>query len=81
MVTTFSRGLRSCSLPKRMWNGVERREPSSCSTTMMSIAPESVEGLMSIAREARSCRMVIESMRSDIAAAAWGEEDAVRRST
>ena len=45
MVTSFSRLLSSCSLPKRTWKGVDVKVPSACATTMMSIAPDSVAAL------------------------------------
>jgi len=44
--TFFSYGRRSENLPKRTWKGEQTRVPSSCSTTMTSIAPLRVAGLI-----------------------------------
>jgi hypothetical protein len=44
--TFFSEGLRRENLPKRTWKGEQASEPSSCSTTMTSIAPLRVAGLI-----------------------------------
>ena len=45
IVTSFSRDFSSCNLPNRTWNGVDVSSPSSCWTTTMSMAPESVAAL------------------------------------
>ena len=44
--TFFSCGRRRENLPNRTWNGEHARVPSSCSTTITSMAPLSVDGLM-----------------------------------
>lgn len=44
--TFFSYGRRSENLPKRTWKGEQASEPSSCSTTITSIAPERVAGFI-----------------------------------
>lgn len=44
--TRFSEGRSNENLPKRTWKGEQAREPSSCSTTMTSIAPLRVAGLI-----------------------------------
>ena len=44
--TFFSEGRSSENFPKRTWKGEQAREPSSCSTTMTSIAPLRVAGLI-----------------------------------
>ena len=49
--TTFSWGLMSWNLPKRTWKPEHLSDPSSCATTRMSIAPESVDWLMLSASE------------------------------
>jgi hypothetical protein len=45
--TSRSRERNSLNLPKRTWKGVQRMEPSSWRTAMMSSAPDSVALLMS----------------------------------
>lgn len=44
VLTTFSRDLRTPSLPKRTWKGEHRKEPSTCFTTSTSMPPLSVAG-------------------------------------
>ena len=47
-LTIFSLALRTPNLPKRTWNGDETKVPSACSTTMTSMAPVNVAGLISL---------------------------------
>lgn len=44
--TFFSYGRRSENLPNRTWKGEHARVPSSCSTTITSMAPLRVAGLI-----------------------------------
>ena len=47
LLTIFSRDLRTPIFPNLTWKGEELRDPSSCSTTMTSIAPVKVAALIS----------------------------------
>ena len=47
-LTIFSLALSTPILPNRTWKGDVRKEPSSCSTTMTSMAPVSVAELISL---------------------------------
>ena len=47
-LTTLSLALRSPNFPKRTWKGEDTKVPSSCSTTITSIAPVRVAPLRSL---------------------------------
>lgn len=82
--TFFSYGRSKENLPKRTWKGEQEREPSSCSTTMTSMAPLRVAGLMEFhAVETESlrfrtycivldCRRCVRDGGGGALAASWG---------
>ncbi|KAH3660521.1 hypothetical protein OGAPHI_007107 [Ogataea philodendri] len=46
--TFFCEGLNSWNLPNRTWKGEHASSPSGCSTTITSMAPDNVAGLMEL---------------------------------